>query len=140
MKNFDEFIERGIVKIRKKNVERVKSLIEEASKRLNFYNSIPISEKSANYIVENMYDVVRELVEARMLLDGYKSYSHEATVSYLKKLGFSSSEVKFMDELRSIRNQTKYYGHLVNEEYAKKVAEFANKTYPKLKELIRTAS
>ena len=84
-----------------------------------------------------MYEVIRELIEAKMILEGYKSYSHEATVSYLKKLGFSSSEVEFMDELRSIRNQTRYYGHLVNVEYAKKVSEFVNKTYPRLKTLIK---
>src|SRR3989344_4372373 len=129
MKNFEEYLKRGIVKIRKKNIERVKSLIEESDKRLRFYNNMPISEDSANYIIENMYDVIRELIEAKMLLDGYKSYSHEATVSYLKKLEFSFSEVEFMDELRDIRNHTKYYGHLVNTEYAKKVSEFVNKTY-----------
>ena len=84
-----------------------------------------------------MYDVVRELIEAKLLLGGYKSYSHEATVSYLKSLGFSSSEVEFMDELRDIRNHTKYYGHLVNVEYAKKVSEFVNKLYPKIERMIK---
>ena len=136
MKNFEEYLKRGIVKIRKKNIEIVKSLIEESDKRLRFYNNMPISEDSANYIIENMYDVIRELIEAKMLLEGYKSYSHEATVSYLKNLGFSSYEVEFTDELRNIRNQTKYYGHLVNIEYAKKVSEFTNKIYPRLKKLI----
>ncbi len=136
MKNFEEYLKKGIVKTRNKNIKRVKSLLEEAHKRLKFYNAIPISEESANYIIENMYDVIRELIEAKLLLDGYKSYSHEATVSYLKKLEFSSSEVEFMDELRNIRNQTKYYGHLVNTEYAKKVSEFVNKSYPRLKALI----
>lgn len=137
MKNFEEYLKKGIVKTRKKNVARVKSILEEADKRLKFYNAISVSEESANYIIENMYEVIRELIEAKMILEGYKSYSHEATVSYLKKLGFSSSEVEFMDELRSIRNQTRYYGHLVNVEYAKKVSEFVNKTYPRLKTLIK---
>ena len=136
MKYFEEYLKKGIVKTRKKNIKRVKSLLGEAAKRLKFYNAIPISEESANYIIENMYDVIRELIEAKMLLEGYKSYSHEATVSYLKNLGFSSYEVEFTDELRNIRNQTKYYGHLVNIEYAKKVSEFTNKIYPRLKKLI----
>lgn len=137
MKNFEEYLKKGLVKTRKENVARVKSILEEADKRLKFFNAVPISEESANYIIENMYDVIRELIEAKLLLEGYKSYSHEATVSYLKKLGFSSSEVEFMDELRDIRNHTKYYGHLVNAEYAKKVSEFVNKVYPKLKGMIK---
>ncbi len=137
MKNFEEYLKKGLVKTCKENITRVRSILEEADKRLRFFNAIQISEESANYIIENMYDVIRELIEAKMLLDGYKSYSHEATVSYLKKLGFSSSEVEFMDESRDIRNQTKYYGHLANAEYAKKVSEFANKAYPRLKALIK---
>lgn len=137
MKTFEEYLKKGFVKIRKENITRVKSILEEADRRLGFFNAITISEKSANYIIENMYDVIRELIEAKMLLEGYKSYSHEATVSYLKKLRFSSSEVEFMDELRDIRNQTKYYGHLVNIEYAKKVSEFTNRIYPVLRALIK---
>ena len=137
MKNFEEYLKRGIVKTRKKNVARVKSILEEADKRLRFYNAIPISEESANYIIENMYDVIRELIEAKLNLEGYTSYSHEATVSYLKNLVFSSSEVEFVNELRDIRNQTKYYGHLVNTEYAKKVSEFVNKAYSRLREMIK---
>ncbi len=136
MRGFDEYLKKGIVKIRKENVARVKSILEEAEKRLIFFNAMPISEESANYVIENMYDVLRELIEAKMLLDGYKSYSHEATVSYLKKLGFSSSDVEFTDELRGIRNHTKYYGHLVNKEYAEKVSKFVNLVYPKLKSII----
>ena len=137
MKDFEEYLKKGLVKTRKENVVRVKRILEEADKRLKFFNALPISEEGANYIIENMYDVIRELIEAKMLLDGYKSYSHEATVSYLKKLGFFSSEVEFMDELRDIRNHTKYYGHLINAEYAKKVSEFANKAYPRLMVLIK---
>lgn len=137
MKIFEEYLKKGLVKTRKENTARVKSILEEVDKRLKFFNAIPISEESANYIIENMYDVMRELIEAKLLLEGYKSYSHEAIVSYLKKLGFSSSEVGFMDELRDIRNHTKYYGHLVNSEYAKKVSEFVNKAYPKLKGMIK---
>ncbi len=96
MRKFDEYLKKGAVKIRKKNVARIRSLLEEANKRLRFFNKVPISDDSANYIIENLYDVIRELIEAKMLLEGYKSYSHGATVSYLEKLGFSLAEVEFM--------------------------------------------
>ena len=133
MRNFDEFVKKGIVKKRRKDSARAKSLIDEAEKRLKFYKAIPLKDDSANYIIENMYDVIRELIEAKLLLEGYKSYSHEAKVSYLKNLNFTISEVKFLDDLRMIRNKTKYYGHRINEEYAKRVLDFVDKIYSRLK-------
>ncbi len=62
MKSFEEYLKTGFVKTRKGNITRVKSILEEADKRLKFFNGMPISEESANYIIENMYDVIRELI------------------------------------------------------------------------------
>ena len=49
MKSFEEYLKKGLVKTRKENIARVKSILEEADKRLKFFNTIPISEESANY-------------------------------------------------------------------------------------------
>ena len=87
-----------------------------------------------NFIVEQGYDVIMELIRARMFIDGYNAgNSHEAEVSYLIILGFQESEVRFMDEIRYYRNGTKYYGTILDKNYADKVLEFMNKIYPRLK-------
>ena len=45
-----------------------------------------------------------ELIRAKVLIDGYATASHEAEVSYMRNLGFSEHDVRFMDELRYHRN------------------------------------
>jgi hypothetical protein len=78
-----------------------------------------------------------ELIRAKMFLDGYNtSSSHEAEVSYMKILEFKDSDIKHMDELRYYRNGTKYYGTILNLEYAQKTIEFMNRIYPALIKLL----
>ena len=86
-----------------------------------------------NVIVDQCYDILIELIRAKLFLDGYNSKSsHEAEVSYMKIIGFGEAETKQMDELRYYRNGTKYYGTMLNLEYAEKTIEFMNSLYLKL--------
>ena len=79
-----------------------------------------------------------ELIRGVMFIDGYNAgSSHEAEVSYLKKLNFIESEIIFMDELRYYRNGIKYYGTVLDMEYAEKVLKFSEKIVPRLKNLIK---
>ena len=140
LKDFKEFLSLGIVKKQTINRERALSIIKEVGNKKQFLEiSIKtISEENMNhnFIVEQCYDIIMELIRAKMFLDGYNAgNSHEAEVSYLKILGFSESEVRFMDEIRYYRNGTKYYGTILDKNYADKVLEFMNKLYPKLKSI-----
>lgn len=136
MRNFSEFAKHEIVKKKKVDEARAESLVESAKERLEFVKTINFEEKNSKYIAENVYDVIRELIEAKLCLEGYKSYSHEATISYLKDLGFSEQEVKFVDELREVRHGIKYYGKDVGVEYARRVYEFLDSIYSRLKRLV----
>jgi hypothetical protein len=79
-----------------------------------------------------------ELLRAKMFIDGYNAgSSHEAEVSYMSVLGFSVADVKYVDELRYYRNGTKYYGTILNIEYAVKTLKFLDKTYPTLLKLLK---
>ena len=81
-----------------------------------------------------------ELTRAKMLLEGYNASgygAHEAEVSYLRVLEFSENDVQFADQMRFFRNGMLYYGTILDKEYAEKVLEFTNKTYHKLKELLK---
>jgi len=136
MRTFKEFKDQGWIKEKTPDEARARSVIEEAEHRLKFFKDMKINESSTNYIIENMYDVIRELIEAKMLIDGYKTYSHEAIVSYLKVLEFQDSEIKFVDTLRETRHKTKYYGLITDIEYADKVVSFTKEIYKKLKTLL----
>jgi len=87
----------------------------------------------------NLY--IRLLLDAILEMEGYKSYSHEASISYMANLGFSISEINKVDMLRKARNGIKYYGEDATENKAQeaiKTAEEMTKKFlekkPKLKQ------
>ena len=67
-----------------------------------------------------------------LFLEGYKSYSHEASISYLSKLGFSISEVTSIDRLRRQRNGIKYYGEDSTKEESAVALKIAEEIIKKL--------
>ena len=136
MRSFDEFIEIGFIKKRTKDEARARNLIDGAEKRRIVMDKyLPLNKETTVQIIEECYDIIRELLEAKLSKEGYKSYNHEAVISYLTKLGFSRDVVDFADKLRENRHGTKYYGKSVSEEYAKMVKEFLDKIYPKLRKI-----
>ena len=142
LKDFDEFLKEGIVRKRTPDMPRARSLIEEAEKRNKFLNEIlskiGLLDENANYVIENSYDILIELIRAKLLIDGFSSSgkgAHEAEVSYMRKLNFPEGDVGFMNDLRYFRNGILYYGKNFDKEYGKKVLDFLKKAYPKLKEI-----
>lgn len=136
MRHFNEFLKIGLVKVRSKDLARAKSLIESAKKRKKVMEKyLPLNEETSKQITEESYDIIRELIEAILSKNGYKSYSHEATISFLKELNFSDYDIKFADDLRKVRNGSKYYGEDIDVEYTKKVSQFLNEIFDKLNKL-----
>lgn len=144
LKLFEEFVKEGIVKRVALNKERAKSLISEADRKMNSLNEqlekIGIKDENANDYIEYCYDIIKNLIRAKLFLKGYSASgqgAHEAEVSYFRELGFTEKDIQFADQLRYFRNGILYYGTSLDKEYANKVLEFKNKVYPKLKELLK---
>jgi hypothetical protein len=139
MKAFREFLAQGMIKEREKDEARARNLIKSAEKRKSVMEKyLPLNEETTVQIIEESYDVIREMLEAKLCKEGYKSYNHEAVIAYLSELGFSQEEVLFVDRLREIRHGTKYYGKNVSIEYAQKVRNFLERIYEKLARLAST--
>ena len=144
LNNFEEFLRKEIIKKTFSDNFRVKSIIDEAERKLVFLKrdmlgKVGIADDNANDFIEKMYDILIELVRAKMLKDGFKAQgkgAHEAEVSYMRKMDFSETDVSFMNELRYFRNGIKYYGRKMDKEYAEKVLKFLNKLYSILKKLL----
>ena len=143
-KEFEEYVKLGIIKKCSMNKPRAEFLIDEAEKSLKGLNKrvemMGIDGDNANSIIKDCYDIIMELIRAKLLLTGYCSagqFAHEAEVSYLKRYGFSDNEVSFINDLRYFRNSVTYYGKLLSVEYGKQVVEFTKKIYPKLKGLVK---
>ncbi len=143
MRNFKEFIKERIVKEQKPDKSRAEYLINESLKSYNLLlkkiEKIGVDNDTANDFIKNCYDIIMELIRAKMLLDGYNASSfsaHEAEVSYLTMLRFNEKDVQFLDQLRYFRNGIIYYGTNLNKEYAKKVIEFTKRIYAKLRQIL----
>jgi len=143
MRNFDGYLKEGIARKIMPDKKRADSLIENSDKRNFFFQqiikAIEITDDNANYVIEQVYDILMELVRAKMLLSGYYAsgnYAHEAEVSYLVKLGFTDYEIGTMDEIRKFRNGVKYYGRRYKKDEAEKSIDFLSSIMPKLKKLL----
>jgi hypothetical protein len=138
--NFEFYLEREIAKKINPDKARAEFLIKESEKNFRGLDKRilimkGIEEDNVNSIIKDIYDIIIELIRAKMLLDGYScsgSFAHEAEVSYSRNLKFTDNEVSFLNELRASRNSITYYGKILNKEYAEKCYDFLRKVYPKL--------
>ncbi|MBT3405346.1 hypothetical protein HN832_00335 [archaeon] len=140
MKDFDDFLKRGVVKKQSVNEPRAKDLVSEAERKLSSMNrvikKIGIDDANANDIIENCCDIILSLIRSKMFLKGFSasgSGAHEAEVSFLKKLEFNEQQIEFINSLRYFRNGILYYGKRFDKEYAKKVVKFLKQVKVKLK-------
>jgi len=141
IKSFDEFLKSGIVKKQSPYKSRALFLISEAENSFEGLKErlekIGINDKNANSIVKDCYDILMELIRAKMLLKGYNASgqgAHEAEVSYMRILDLSENDVQFTDQMRYFRNGMIYYGRILDKVYAEKVVAFTMKIYPLLKD------
>ena len=144
MREFNEYILEGIAKKITPDKKRALTLIEDSDKRNLFLSqvteSIEITDNNANYIIEEIYDILIGLIRAKMLLAGYSAtgnYAHEAEVAYLQNIKFQETEISVMNELRQFRNGIKYYGRRYKKEEASKSIDFLKLILPKLKEMVQ---
>jgi len=139
VRDFESFIKEGIVVRHSPDSARAKSLALETEGSYKFLMGVVekmgLENENANGVIKNAYDIIMELVRAKMLLSGFDASgqgAHEAEVAYMRKLGFSEGDVRFADQLRYFRNGITYYGKVFDGEYAEKVLSFLDKVRGKL--------
>lgn len=115
---FEDFIEKGQVRIASINKALARSLIRNIKEDLKFLNSLDINEQSSRKLMVNYYDCLKSTLEAIAAINGYKIYSHEAFTYFLKKKNEEMLSNKF-DRFRKIRNSINYYGEDISVEDTK---------------------
>jgi len=109
-------MEEEIFKITK-DVDRAKDLLEMAEERLELIEIIP--KEKAYKIIEEYYEVIKELLTAVMYLDGYKTLSHLKLIEYFSsnyKL-LNETQIKLIDTLRKFRIGIVYYGRKISKDF-----------------------
>lgn len=118
MLSFETFINKKEVMPVKKDENMALSLVEDAKQRFSYFSKQEIKEENIKFIFESYYESIRELLDAIMIKEGYKSYSHQAPIVYAKdKKIISEKDAIILDSLRQKRNKSKYYGKTFDYDY-----------------------
>ena len=136
MKKFEYYLEKGDVRKVSKDFALAKSLKIGAIERADYIFELKLKEKSATIIFENLYESLRELGDSILALEGFKSYSHLATLMYLKKYGFDESFINKFNNFRIKRNNSKYYGKKIIIEETEEIIKFYKENINKLLKVI----
>ena len=136
MRPFEFFVEKEDVKKSSKDMALAKSLIKDMIKRIKDVNALEFT-KFSKIVFENLYDALRDFADAILAVNGFKSYSHQASFAYLANYGFDDSVLDSLDKYRYIRNGSKYYGYDISIEEAKSLLEFYKRIKTKIDDIIK---
>lgn len=115
--------------------EKAASLVETAEDRIK-YSVGELTEKNANYVFEDYYSSILELLHALVLLDGYKVNNHICLGFYLRDALKKDEMFRLFDDCRFKRNSLVYYGKRMDFETAKDSIEKSKKLLKELKKLL----
>ena len=134
MKEFAYFIKEGSVRRVSEDINLAKSLIKDMKERIK---DVSIRGISPKLIFENVYDALRDFCDALLAVKGFKSYSHEASISFLKNCSFEDSVANELDLFKYKRNGSKYYGKPIFREDADEIRKFYERLKPKINKVIK---
>lgn len=138
--SFENYIKLGKVKKKTPDFEEAKTLLEKAENRLEYIKLKDIDGKTSQFLLEDSYEAIRESVQALMSIKGFKPYSHEASISFIKefhKVDFKEEEIRKFDRFRQLRNDSVYKAVTVSVEDAKASLVFSIQFVNKIKSIIK---
>jgi len=118
--------------------QRAKNLLSQVEIRLKDAANKDV-DIFATLIIGAYYEVIKELLTALLLLDGYKTLSHTTLIDYLRekyRKDFLENEILTIDELRKVRNRIAYEGFTITTDYCERKGPIALKIISKLKTVV----
>ena len=141
MKDFSVFLMDGSVKRQQPDRNLSESVMRDGKERLEDAMLSLKSGRKPKFIYENVYEALREAADSILFLEGYKSFSHEATISFLQKFKeITAKEISEFDRMRAKRNGMKYYGKSCSEKDLEEAIKFAELLIRKLSEIRKKAA
>ncbi len=134
IEKFKYYLDAHLAKKVEVDSEEAKSLMNKAVLRLDYIKKQEINEDTSSFIFEDIYETLREASQSLMSLKGYKPYSHEALISFLKEFyPFPEHEISAFDRYRILRNKTVYCAANISTEVCQDALKFTITFLPKLK-------
>ena len=115
---------------------RAKSMLKMSKDSLNILNITSLNEKTMNIIFRELYEGLRQYIDAIGYSKGFKFRTHEAITIFLKE-NLNEKEISFkFDKYRKLRNGINYYGNPVSIETVREAIEEIPKIIKKLSEYL----
>ena len=103
--------ERKFIRKVKIDEERIKSLVKKSKQRLKRAQSTNVDLENVSFVVEDYYEVIKELLVAYLLNNGLKSKNHQCLISYFYKNNSDyEKEAYLISQMSFFRNRLGYYG------------------------------
>lgn len=134
IREFEYYLKTNAVKKKVPSPALAKSLLAKANKRLARLIKMPVTEEYASLILEDAYEALREAAQSLMEAYGFKPYSHEALIAFLKINQFlDANDIEELNRYRILRNKSVYEAKELSAESGKEALNFAKDTLPKIK-------
>lgn len=111
MKPFTDYLKSGMARKEPRDINTAKMLITKAPEKLELVSSLELNPETAPFRLMGAYEVMNDCVSSLMALDGYKTESTAATVSYLEDLYQDYYGAKLV---RSFAQYTGFRNDIVN--------------------------
>jgi len=116
---------------------KIKSILKAVEKRQMIIDKLGVDKETVSFVVENYYEVVKELLVALLLSKGFKSSNHQCLISYFyKNYPELESYAHLIAEMCLLRNRLDYYGELIDYSFYDKNKDKIMKIILKLKEML----
>ena len=109
--DFHECLESGTAKEVPINILRAKSLIKSSKQAIKTAEIIRLNEDSAKSVFRELYEGLREFIEAIGFSKGYKFLDHISITYFLKEILKEPLISRKFDRYRKLRNGINYYGN-----------------------------
>lgn len=140
IKPFEYYVQENLVRKSIPNTSMAHTLLEKAKIRNKRIKDV--QEDEASIVFEDIYESIREAAQSLMEMYGYKPYSHEALIAFLKQNKLlSEQDIHIIDTYRIIRNDSVYRAETVSVTKTVEALKFSKKIIPeiekKYKELLK---
>jgi len=130
---FQYYVDKNLVRVGAPDKAEARSLMAKAASRLSYIEGQKMDEGNAEFIFEGAYEAMREAGQALMAIKGYKPYSHEALVSFMREFfSFASSDMAAFDRYRVLRNKAVYSATRVSAVTCRESLDFLKAFLPKI--------
>ncbi|RMF05879.1 hypothetical protein D6764_03685 [Candidatus Woesearchaeota archaeon] len=117
------------------DVPRAKSLIETAEERISLNSEI--TPKNCNFVFEDYYTSLLELIQAMAFIKGYNILNHLCIGYYIRDVMRREDLHALFEDLRYKRNSLTYYGRRMDFETASESIEKCRRLIKEIKELLK---